>query len=175
MKARKVAFWIFGLCNFMSWIVNKTYISCLILKILQSNEIVHFIKFTLPVRRHHAFRVRFSRQMCSFELLLGATVCLYDWLESYLLHSWHQSVNAQFTLDLRGNINCVKALLIQRALDQLEHMTEVVFVSQSVTANYHSFHSSSRLDKHLAEIVHRSYPSGEFKTQLLLGQHSFHS
>lgn len=58
-------------------------------------------------------------------------------------------------------------------MEQLEHMTEVVFVSQSVTANYHSFHSSSQLDKHLAEITHRTYLCAEFKTHLSLGKHSY--
>lgn len=66
------------------------------------------------------------------------------------MHNLHQT--------LEENINCIKALSIQRALEQLEHMTEVVFVSQSVTANYHSFHSSSRLDKHLAGIVQKPTP-----------------
>lgn len=78
------------------------------------------------------------------------------------MHNLHQT--------LEENINCIKALSIQGALEQLEHMTEVVFVSQSVKANYHSFHSSSRSDKHLAEFIHRTGPSGEFRTCLSLGK-----
>lgn len=60
-------------------------------------------------------------------------------------------------------------------MEQLEHVTEVMFVFQSLTTKYHSFHFGSRLDEHIDEIIRKTCPSGEFKRYHSLGKCSYSS